>query len=261
MNKNLWIITDRQMTEKEAAKYIAETETWDIEKIENLPEQVAKLKAERHEIIKGHDVYFIDFEGYFGYSYVVYLRGHQLRYAGDYELHHSDKSREQLNKLYKRNLNAKLYTERGLGNKLKSYNDYRARNYYLHNYYCDLENHVSIYGNFNDSEVVAAYKDLTKGLTYNPVAFAYYSNEAFVGKCQELELAIESAKNALNEDCEYWKKAFRYEFANYECIYGGRYAEAAYAATNGKSLNDIQKRAFKEAKSEYERYCYDHDMP
>jgi hypothetical protein len=92
------------------------------------------------------------------------------------------------------------------------------------------------------------------------VTFAYYKNLEFVQKCADLEKDIEAAREAMNNDFEYWKKAFRYEFGNYECIYGGRYSEAAYAATNGNSLNDIQMKAFQAAKQEYEEYCYKHGI-
>ena len=64
----------------------------------------------------------------------------------------------------------------------------------------------------------------------------------------------------MNDNFEYWKKAFRYEFGNYECIYGGRYEEAAAAATNGNPLNDIQNAAYIKAMEEYENYYCDHDF-
>lgn len=259
--KNIWIITDGKM-EEETARYIVENVGgWNIDMIYDLTETEARIMAENHEVIKGHDVYFIDFGGYFGYSCIVFLRGHHLRYAGDYELHHNGKTKEQLYKYYKRCLNGKLYTEKGLAAKLKNYDDYKRRNYYLNNYYGDLENHVSQFGCFNDEEYRAKYIETTKELVYCPVTFAYYKDAAFVEKCAKLEAAIEAAKNAMNDDFEYWKKAFYYEFSNYECIYGGRYAEAAAAATNGKSLNDIQKKAYKAAMREYEDYCFKHDMP
>lgn len=258
---NVWTITDGKM-EEETARYIIENAgDWNIDMIRDLTETEAQIMAEKHEVIKGHDVYFINFEGYFGYSYVVFLRGHHIRYAGDYELHHKGKTREELDKWYRRCLSKKLYTERQLGNKLRNYGDYQNRRYYLHNYYGDTENHVSIFGDGSNKEFVAEYKRVTEKLFYSDVTFAYYESAEFVEKLKDLEAKIEAAKDAMNNDFDYWKKAFRYEFANYECIYGGRYTEAAYAATNGKSLNDIQKRAFKEAKREYERYCYDHDMP
>ena len=261
MSKNVWIITDLKMEEAEARKMIAETSTWNINQIESLPETAARLMADSHEVIKGHDVYFIDFGGYFKYSYVVYLRGKHLRYAGDYELHHPNKTREQLYKWYKSCLNKKLYTERGLGNKLKNYNDYRRRTDYLRDYYVDLENHVSIFGNGGDAEYVEEYKRVTANLIYSDIGFAYYESADFVNKCNELYDKIEAARKAMDDNFDYWKKAFHYEFANYECIYGGRYDEAAIAATNGTKLNDIQKAAYKAAKNEYIEWCYAHDLP
>lgn len=256
----LWIITKKEMTEAEARQKISSTETWNIDRIESISEAEAQVMAEKHEVIKGHDVYFIDFGGYFKYSYVVFLRGHLLRYAGDYELHHTSMSREQLEKWYAKTLKQKLFTERQLKNKLRNYGDYQRRMYYLHNYYGDLEDHISIFGDGTNKEFVAEYNREKANLHYNKVTFAYYKNPEFVQKCADLEKDIEAAREAMDNDFEYWKKAFRYEFGNYECIYGGRYTEAAYAATNGNSLNDIQKKAFQAAKQEYEEYYYKHDF-
>lgn len=260
MKENLWIITDRKIDEATAREIIAGGGDWNIDSIENITEQEAQLMAERHEVIKGHNIYFIDFKGAFGYSYVTFKNGHHLRYAADYQLHHSHRSRDQLYKYYKQQLNKKLYTEKGLAAKLKNYHDYKARKNYLLNYYCDMENHISPYGNFNDPEFKAQHEAATKDLYFNYAIWGYYSSPEFVDKCEALDNAIEAAREAMSNDFDYWKKAFRYEFSNYECIYGGRYSEAASNATNGNALNEVQKRAYKEAKREYEKYYYDNDL-
>lgn len=260
MKENLWIITDRTMTEDEARAAIASVDTWDIDRIDEMTEAEARVMAEQHEVIKGHDIYFIDFGGYFKYSYVVFCRGHHMRHASDFELQHKGDSRDQLYKYYKQQLNKKLYTEKGLAAKLKNYHDYKARKNYLLNYYCDMENHISPYGNFNDPEFKAQHEAATKDLYFNYAIWGYYSSPEFVDKCKALDNAIEAAREAMSNDFDYWKKAFRYEFSNYECIYGGRYSEAASDATNGNALNEVQKRAYKEAKREYEKYYYDNDL-
>lgn len=260
MNKLLWTITDKTMTEDEARAAISAVDTWDIDRIYEITEAEARIMAERHEVVKGHDVYFIDFGGYFKFSYLVFRRGHHMRHASDFELHHPRKTRDQLYKFYRTCLKKKLFTEKGLAAKLKSYGDYTARKNYLTNYYCDMENHISCFGNFSDPEFEKQYEAETKDLYLNRITFGYCRNPEFVEKCVDLYNAVEAAKDAMNNDFEYWKKAFRYEFSNFECIYGGRYIEAASAATNGKPLNDVQKRAYKEAKREYENYYYDNDL-
>lgn len=260
MNKLVWTITDRTMTEAEARDAIRNIDIWDIDHIDKITEAEARIMADQHEVVKGHDIYFIDFGGYFKFGYVVFCSGHHMRHASDFELHHSGKSREELYKFYRACLKKKLFTEKGLAAKLKNYNDYQARKNYLTNYYCDMENYIFSMGNFGDPEFKAQHEAETKDLYFNNVTFGYYRNPDFVKKCADLYDAIEAAKDAMSSDFEYWKKAFRYEFGNYECIYGGRYIEAAAAATNGKPLNDIQKRAYKEAKREYENYYYDNDL-
>lgn len=253
MKVNVWTITDRKNTEAEAREHIASIDTWNIDDIHSITETEAQIMAESHEVIKGHDIYFIDFGGYFKYSCIVFLHGHNLRYAGDYELHHSNRTREELHKWYVNALEHKLFTEEQLKGQLTDYDEYTARRDYLHNYFGDSENHVSVFGDGTNKDYVAEFKRVTATLVCNPVTFAYYESAAFVEKCKQLEQDIEAAKEVMTGDIEYWKKAFYYEFANHECIYSGEYESAAYVATNGKELNDIQKKAYIAALEKYER--------
>ena len=72
---------------------------YNIRDIEALTESGAAAFAEEMEEIKGHQVYFIDFGGYFGFSALVFADGQHIYYANDYELHHKGKSREELRAL------------------------------------------------------------------------------------------------------------------------------------------------------------------
>lgn len=260
MNKSLWIITDRKIDEATAREIIAGGGDWNIDSIENMTEQEAQLMAERHEVIKGHDIYFIDFKGAFGYSYVTFKNGHHLRYAADYQLHHSHRSRAELNEYYLKSLKSRLFSEAEFYTKIKDYHEYRARRNYLTNYYSDMENHISCFGIFSDPEFKARYEAETKDLHFNHYTFSYCRSLDFIYNCAELDKALKNALEATRHNFEFWKKAFRYEFANYECIYGGRYNEAANDANDNKPLNDIQKRAYKEAKREYEKYYYNEGL-
>lgn len=256
-----WTITKREMSVTTAQSAIDNMSCWNIDSIESLSEEEAIIMAEDHEIIKGHDVYFIDFKGHFGYSCMVFWDHHIIRYAGDYELHHKGESREELHERYIKALNGKLYTDEELAAPLTDYHDYQRRCYYMSNYYGDRENHVSYFHIFNKEGVEEAYRAAIKDLHENPVCCGYYESAEFVKGCIELLEKIEDAKNAIQNDFDFWKKAFYYEFGNYECIYGGRYMEAAYGATNGEPLNEVQKMAYREAKKEYEKWCYEHDLP
>lgn len=71
------------------------TKEYTIRDIETLTEAQAAEMAIEAATVKGHQVYFVDFGGYFGYSVLVFADGHYIKYANDYELHHSGKSRDE----------------------------------------------------------------------------------------------------------------------------------------------------------------------
>lgn len=231
---------------------------WTIKDIENITEDKALEMAGEHTIIKGHDVYFIDFADAFGYSCIVFWEGRLIRFAGDYELHHHGKTHAELKEWYIKCLKDKLYTEKELAEPLKDYGDYQRRQYYLHNYYGDHEPNESQFQIFHSDAEREAFAEKVKGLLYNPVCFGYYESADFVKRCGELKEAIEKAKEDMENNFDYWYKGFYYEFGNYECIYGGRYDEAAAAVLNGMKWNDVRKKAYHKAKADYERYYYDH---
>ena len=70
-----------------------------IKEIEALTEEEVKEIAEEMLVIKEHNIYLVDFEGYFGYSRLVFKNNHHIYYANDYELHHNyltkDKERSE----------------------------------------------------------------------------------------------------------------------------------------------------------------------
>ena len=63
-----------------------------IREIESIDQATASAMAQGHEIIKDHDVYFVDFGGYFGYSALVFAEGRHIYHANDYALHHRGKA-------------------------------------------------------------------------------------------------------------------------------------------------------------------------
>lgn len=52
-----------------------------IRDIEALTEAQAAAKQLEVTEIKGHQIYFVDFGGYFGYSVLVFADGHYIKYA------------------------------------------------------------------------------------------------------------------------------------------------------------------------------------
>jgi hypothetical protein len=254
-----WTVTKpEEITTKEACYKIIDTNAagWTIHDIESISEQLAKIMMLDHMVINDHDVYFINFAGYFGFSCIVFYNGHLIRYAGDYQLHHSNiAGREELKKIYIKNLQNKLYTEEGLTAPLKDYNDYSRREYYIRNYYGDRVDHISQFEIIHDDFERMLYDQETKDLVSNPVCLAYYADAEFVENCVKLYDAIQKTKDNIADNYDYWYDAFKHEFYNYECIYGERYNEAAAAALNGSTPTDTIKAAYKNAKCDYFAEC------
>lgn len=187
-----------------------------IKDIETLTENEAREAAIEIADIKGHNVYFVDIEGYFGYSALVFKDGHHIYYANDYELHHNGKTPDELNELYKRSLANKLYTDEEIAEPLKSYSDYTAKADYLHNYYGMRRDHVSIFCINPSKDQQADFERKTKTMTFDPVAFAYYDDAEFVEHHIELFYKLESRKSETADNYEYQKSAFIYELGNHE---------------------------------------------
>ncbi len=231
---------------------------WTIHDIENLTEQQAAEMAESRQDIKGHNVYFVDFGGYFKFSALVFADGQHIKYANDYELHHKGKSRDELRELYRRELSGKLFTESELST-VSNYEDAQRKRYFLMNYYGERRPHVSAF-------YIGEAPDVS-GLTFSPVFMAYYKDSAFVKHGAELLRGLDEAEQRNKENAEYWKSAFLSEMYNHE--YGINW-QADYDAiscfgncssvedyTDTKKLfsaagfNEVQKAAYMAARREY----------
>ena len=187
-----------------------------IKDIETLTESAAQSAALEVVNIKGHTVYFVDLGGNFGYSVLVFMEGHHIKYANDYELHHRNKTREELNELYKRSLTRKLYTDEELAEPLKSYDEYSAKRDYLHNYYGLRRDYVTIFCINPSEEQKEEFKRKTETMIYDPVAFAYYDDLEFVQRHVELLAELEKRYEETATNYEYQYNAFMYELGNHE---------------------------------------------
>lgn len=242
---------------------------WNIRMIEEITEDRAKELAEEKMEIKGHQIYFVDFGGYFGYSMLVYLNGGYIYYANDYELHHAhmvkEKGRSGLREYFIEQAKAKLFTEEEFAEPIRNYDEYTKKSYYLHNYYPMQKERESIFAINPSEEEKADFKKRTKGWTYNPVGFCYMPDADFVARNKELTIQLEKAKEDTINNFDYWKSAFLYEMYNHE--YGINW-EADYStlsafgnvgwheddiATYFKELgfNETQKAAYRAARAQY----------
>lgn len=190
-----------------------------IEEIYALTEIEAIDLAEKKMEIKEHDIYFVNLGKYFGDSYLVFKNGKHIYYANDYELHHSytvkEGGKEALEKLYLDEINGKLFTEDELCGKIKDYDEYSKKSYYLRNYYHMQKNYVSIFGIWTE-ENEKKFKRETKNMTYNPVSFCYMDDIDFINHQKGLLEKLEKRKEELADNYEYYKKAFLSEMYNHE---------------------------------------------
>lgn len=242
------------------------TKDYTIHDIEALTEEQAKSLAIEVAVIKGHQVYFVDFGGYFGYSTLVFADGHYIKYANDYELHHKNKSRGELRKFYINSLNKKLFTDDEMET-IIDYQDKKAKEYYIRNYYGERRDNISMFFCGSDKER-EKLKKKTETMIFSPVFFAYYDKKDadFVSRGEKLLSSIEKAE-CQKDNTEYWESAFLHEMFNHEyginwqgdfdvCSCFGdcsrvRNYEDIEELFNACNFNDMQRIAYMEAKHKY----------
>lgn len=230
--------------------HIKENE-WNIKLIESFDEYDAKELATESVTIKGHNLYFVDFPGYFGYSCLVFLNGGYLYHANDYQLHHAHKTKEELRQWYLETMKNKLFTEKEFS-VVTSYDDYRHKANYLTNYYGMQKPYISIFFIGTDKERENRRKK-TEKMVFDPVNFAYYDpkEKEFVLRHIQLKANLEKAKEALADDFDYWVEAFQTEMFNHEYGINWDGDREVLAALGVKTLTPIQASAYQEAKRIY----------
>lgn len=169
---------------------------------------IASIGGE-HIDVKGHDVYLVDLGGYWGYSALVCADGRHIKYADDYELHHRNKTREELRDWYVESMNAKLFTEEEIVQPSDDYHERQAKVGYLVNYYSYRRECWHFIG-----ERPSWYDD---GVTCCPGCYIMYrrEDEDFARHIQELYWSFKAANDPLR-DYEHAYKAFLYEMYNHE---------------------------------------------
>lgn len=245
-----------------------------IDKIENLDEKTVQTMTDDSVEIKGHTVYFVDLEGYFGYSALVFCNAHHIHYANEYELHHRWRkaTHEELREIYINYMAGKLFTEEELSEPLKNYADYESKRYFLQNYYGMRETYVSAFMIAPTKEEEKAFERKVKNLHYNPVCYAYYESEEFVKHCIQLHVNLTKVKRDTLDSFDYWKEAILTEMFNHE--YGinlqadfdvlSAFGNPEWRRGDKNTLNAwfkdvgfnaMQKKAYAAAKEEYYKIC------
>lgn len=241
-----------------------------IYEIEKMTEQEAQDMAIETMEIKGHNIYFVDFEGYFGFSMLIFKNGHHIYHANDYELHHSTMIREELRKWYIDGANNKLFTEAEIMEPIADYDEYSRKEYFLRNYYNMQTDYISVFFYGTDEEKKKRQRQIKK-MSYNPVSFCYMNDSDFIAKHQVLFLHLQERKNEMKDNFDYWVKAFVREMYNHE--YGinwqadfdtlsafgnlewGGHDDDLESFFNQLDFTDTQRKAYIEARQEYYKTC------
>lgn len=190
-----------------------------IGQIETMLENTAKQLTDDVLEIKGHTVYFINFDGYFGYSALVFKDGQHIHYADEHACtrRHMNYTNMELREHYVKALNGKLFTDEEIAGPIADYDEYSRKQHFLHNYYGMRRNHLSIFGNFSGKDAEKQYlKKKAEFPYYDCIAFAYFADEAFVKHHMELYDKLEESLMKKMQDKDYWVRAFKYEMYNHE---------------------------------------------
>ena len=257
-------------------------ENYTIKDIESMSDAAAFIYAEDYAKVKDHDIYFVDFKGFFGFSCLVFYAGKHIYYANDYQLHHKkytwnddgshtteEYTKEELKKLYIEALQHKLFTESELSEPLKNYDEYTKKDYFLRNYYGMRHDYISMFFIGTDEEREARHKK-TEKMFFSPISFSYYYERSIPEKIMELHNNLQEQKNNVSNNFEYQKDAFKKEMFNHEYSINwqadydtlsafGRitYKENATLTDYFDQLNfnDTQRLAYTAARKEYYKEC------
>ena len=232
-----------------------------ITEIENLTYEEAKNYALEEITIKDHDCFFIDFDGYFRYSILVFKNGKHIYHANDYELHHrwlvKEKSRDALKEYYIKEMNGKLYTDVEMMEEPTSYDEYEKKNHFLRNYHIMRYDHESIFFIGTDAEREERKKRIERNYPYyNPVSFCYVAEPEIINIQKKYLEILQNAYERLQNNLEVFREMVRKELANHEVCITCDYTDAlnALGMTFEGLTEEKQKIVREELKRQIESY-------
>ena len=226
--------------------------------------------------VKGFRVYLVDLgDPYFKYSMLVFApNGNQVVYAHDFELHHNNKTREELRELYIKKANACLFTEEELAAPLKSYHDFEARRRFITELlpFCAKNGYFSVFRICTTEEEEAMYEaEKEEYPVCCPPAYCYFKqeDEAFSSHICALFIRLTHQEKDSANNYEYQYNAFYYELGNHEyhinsyqgdwdtlSAFGniewhGQGAEAREKYFAELGFTDVQRKAFEDARRQF----------
>lgn len=192
-----------------------------------------------HIIIKEHDCYLVDLEGYLGYSILIFKNGRHINYANDYELHHHNRKKEELRDLYIKEAKEKLFTESELLDTVKSYREYHNKYRYLMSYWTKQFDCISMWhiGDRNTEEE----ERISKMFPCRKL-FTYFPDKDLCDKANGIATHLDESMDALILNPDTFLEMVAYELANYEAGYTQDYRDALSAlGLEFDNLNEWQK--------------------
>lgn len=203
-----------------------------ITEIEKITYEQAKEIAVEEMKIKEHDCLFVEIDGYFGYSILVFKNGKHIYYANDYELHHrwlvKEKGKAALRDYYIEEMNNKLYTDAELLEPIKTYEEYDKKDHFLRNYWIMRYDYLSVFAISKEDK-----KKLEDGKKlypfFNPISFCYVKDEDVINTQNKYMYNIETEYKKLKENNDTFREMVRYELGNHEACITCSYEEALYS--------------------------------
>lgn len=235
------------------------TKTLAINDIESLTFDEAAEIALDYINIKDHDILFVDFGGYFGYSALVFKNEKHIYYADEYELHHKylveKQGKSALKDHYCKELSKKLFTEVELMDVVKSYDDYTTKSYYLQNYWIMQFDRLSCFGIGKQWE--NEYKEKRKIYKcFCPACFCYVKDLEIVKCANKILEHLKAEFNKIKSSDEVFREMISTELANHEACITCDY-EPALAVLN-MSIKDLTENQIKIMQEELHKQieCY-----
>ncbi len=234
--------------------------------------------------VKGFNVFLLEISGSFGYSMIVFGDGQQIKYANDYELHHSyfmkDHTRDDLRRKYLEKAESILFTDDDLAKPLESYFDYERRRKFITELLPLKRDFMSwFYIAGSEDEKKARKAEERKHPVLCECAYGFFadSDADYAEYITKLFLNLMRQQEDVKNNYEYQKSAFRYELGNHEyhinsyqgdwdtlSAFGkikwhGQGAEARKLYYKELEFTETQIRAFEDARKEFLKAADEND--
>lgn len=222
-----------------------------IDQIRKLTLERAKSISTESIMIKEHDCILVDLGGRFGYSILVFKNGKHIYYANDYQLHHSSNmDKKSLRKFYVDSMNRKLFTDEELMGEIKTYDEYKRKQYFLMNYWIMQYDYISIFG--IGKEAQERIEEAKKELPFlNPISFCYVSDRNIINIQKKYDSHLKDSYEKLKDSKETFREMVRVELANHEACITCSYDEALDSL--GLSFDDLSEEKKKIVREELAR--------